>query len=115
MSWSAQADFIARLADWEKDRDPLCPLQRAERSALVALNVPHFVTPSDGHDIGDASGKLIAIASPSGLHRARERFAKFDAAEIAWQVEVIRQNTSSLSRGAGLSPAAAEPNLPASR
>ena len=32
--WSAQADFIARLADWENDSDPLWPLQRAERAAL---------------------------------------------------------------------------------
>jgi len=112
VTWSAQADFIARLADWEKDRDPLWPLQRAERAALVTLNVPHFVTPSDGHDVGDASGKLIATASPSGLHRARERFEKFDAAEIAWQVEVIRQNTSSLSRGSALPPAAAGPKEP---
>ena len=29
--WSAQADFLARLADWEKDSDPVWPLQRAER------------------------------------------------------------------------------------
>ena len=112
VTWSAQADFVARLADWEKDSDPLWPLQRAERSALVTLNVPHFVTPSDGRDVGDASGKLIATASPSGLHRARERFAKFDAAEIAWQAEVIHQNTSSLSRATGLSPVAAEPKQP---
>ena len=34
VAWSAQADFIARLADWEKDSDPLWPLQRAERAAL---------------------------------------------------------------------------------
>ena len=111
-TWSAHADFIARLADWEKDTDPLWPLQRSERSALVALNVPHFVTPSDGRDVGDASGGLIATASPSGLDRARERFEKFDAAEIAWQVEVIRQNTSSLSRAAALRPAAAGPQAP---
>ena len=30
--WSAQADFLARLVDWEKDIDPMWPLQRAERS-----------------------------------------------------------------------------------
>jgi len=112
VTWSAQADFIARLADWDKDRDPLWPLQRAERSALVMLNVPHFVTPSDGHDVGDAGGTLIATASPAGLHRARERFEKFDEAEIAWQVEVIRQNTSSLLRATGLAPTPAEPKEP---
>ena len=58
VSWSAQADFIARLADWEKDSDPLWPLQRAERSALLALNVPHFVSPSDGNEIARC-GRLL--------------------------------------------------------
>ena len=68
--WSAQADFIARLADWEKDSDPLWPLQRAERSALVALNVPHFVSPSDGNEIRDATGISIHAEATSGMDRA---------------------------------------------
>ena len=51
VTWSAQADFLARLADWERPSDPLWPLQRAERAALLALNVPHFVSASDGNEI----------------------------------------------------------------
>jgi type 2 lantibiotic biosynthesis protein LanM len=46
--WSAQADFIARLSEWDSDSEIVWPLQRAERSALLALNVPHLVAPSDG-------------------------------------------------------------------
>ena len=99
--WSAQADFIARLADWEKDSDPLWPLQRAERSALVALNVPHFVSPSDGNEIRDATGISIRSEATSGMDRARARVQSFDEQDIAWQIEVIRQNTSSLPRSAG--------------
>jgi type 2 lantibiotic biosynthesis protein LanM len=91
--WSAQADFIARVADWDKDRDPLWPVQRPERAALLALNVPHFVMPSDGSVIGDAAGFAMHTAGMSGLERARARVAKFDAQEIAWQVELIRENT----------------------
>jgi type 2 lantibiotic biosynthesis protein LanM len=98
--WSAQADFIARLSDWQSEHNPLWPLQRAERLALVALNVPHFVTPSDGHDIGDANGCSVHIALPSGLDRARARFENFDEREIAWQTEVIRENTNSIPRSA---------------
>ena len=64
--WSAQADFIARLSDWEKDSDPVWPLQRAERSALVALNVPHFVSPSDGNEIRDATGISIQTEAHLG-------------------------------------------------
>jgi type 2 lantibiotic biosynthesis protein LanM len=104
--WSAQADFIARLSDWQSEHNPLWPLQRAERLALVALNVPHFVTPSDGHDIGDANGNSVHIALPSGLDRARARFENFDEREIAWQTEVIRENTNSIPRSA--KPMAAE-------
>jgi len=98
--WSAQADFIARLSDWQSDNNPLWPLQRAERAALVGLNVPHFVSPSDGHDIGDANGHSVHVALPSGLDRARARFANFDEREIAWQTEVIRENTNSIPRSA---------------
>ncbi len=72
--WSAQADFLARLADWETASDALWPLQRAERAALVALNVPHFVSPSDGNDICDADGASVVTEAPSGLDRASARF-----------------------------------------
>ncbi len=95
--WSAQADFIARLAEWDKDADPVWPLQRAERSALLALNVPHFVSPSDGHEIGDANGISIRTAAKSGLDRARTHVENFDEKDIAWQIEVIRQNTNSVA------------------
>jgi len=105
VTWSAQADFIARLSDWQSEHNPLWPLQRAERAALVALNVPHFVSPSDGHDIGDAYGHSVHTALPSGLERARARFENFDEREIAWQTEVIRENTNSIPRSAKLKAA----------
>ena len=98
--WSAQADFIARLSDWQSEHNPLWPLQRAERAALVELNVPHFVSPSDGHDISDVNGHSVHVALPSGLDRARARFENFDEREIAWQTEVIRENTNSIPRSA---------------
>ncbi|MGC2823889.1 MAG: type 2 lanthipeptide synthetase LanM family protein [Pseudolabrys sp.] len=96
--WSAQADFIARLAEWDKSSDVLWPLQRAERSALLALNVPHFFSPSDENDIRDATGHSIRIGAESGLSRARARVQDFDEREIDWQIEVISQNTTALSK-----------------
>ena len=99
--WAAQIDFIARLADWDRDFDLVWPLQRAERSALVELNVPHFVSPSDGKEICDASGISIQTAATSGMDRARARVQGFNAQNIAWQIEVIRQNTSSVSTSTG--------------
>lgn len=98
--WSAQADFIARLADWEKDSDPMWPLQRAERAAMVALNVPHFLSPSDGNETRDETGISISSEAISGIERARVRVASLDEKDIAWQVTVIRQNTNSVSKPA---------------
>jgi type 2 lantibiotic biosynthesis protein LanM len=92
--WSAQADFISRLSDWDAANDAMWPFLPAERSALLALNVPHFVLPSDGHDISDASGVVARSAGETGLDRARTRMRGFDARAIAWQVEVIRANAT---------------------
>ena len=94
--WSAQADFIARLSEWDNNSDPLWPLLRAERAALLTLNVPHFVAPSDGGEIADACGASVLTQATAGLARARERLQKFDDREIAWQIEVIRENTNSI-------------------
>ena len=67
VTWSAQADFVARLADWDAADDPLWPVQRAERSALLALNVPHFVTATDGDELKDEAGFRMRMPSTDGL------------------------------------------------
>jgi type 2 lantibiotic biosynthesis protein LanM len=92
--WSAQADFMARLADWDKETDPLWPLQRAERAALVALNVPYFMTASDGTSICDHGGICAQTSATAGLERARARLQTLDKNEIGWQIEVVRENLS---------------------
>ncbi|HWV42887.1 type 2 lanthipeptide synthetase LanM family protein [Pseudorhodoplanes sp.] len=115
-TWSAQADFIARLSDWDVPSDPLWPFKRAERSALLDLNIPHFVVPSDGHVIGDADGPIAALTTISGLERARERTEHFDGPEIAWQTEVIRAHTIQSKPAEVASPplAPAKGEIPAS-
>jgi len=94
--WSAQADFIARLAEWDKNTDGFWPIQRAERSALLALNVPHFVSPSDDSEIRDATGFSFQSGETTGISRARARAQRFDENELGWQIEVITENTKSL-------------------
>jgi len=101
--WSAEADFVARLADWEKDSEPFWPLQRSERAALTALNVPHFTVPTDGHEIRDGSGILIKTETETSLDRARTRVSNFDEKDIAWQIEVIKENTNSISKSTAAS------------
>jgi type 2 lantibiotic biosynthesis protein LanM len=95
--WSVQADFLSRLVDWDQDQDPTWPLQRAERSALLQLNVPLFVMPTDGSEISDSAGTTINTSAASGLQRARDRVLRLDSQEIAWQVDVIRQASSVVS------------------
>jgi type 2 lantibiotic biosynthesis protein LanM len=92
--WSAQADFIARLADWDRLTDLLWPLHRAERNALLSLNVPYFLNASDGTVVHDASGIAVRTAAIPGFERARTRLGNLDEAEIAWQAEVIAENTN---------------------
>lgn len=96
--WSVQADFVARLAEWESDCDPFWPLQKAERAALLALNVPYFVIKSDGNEVRDATGISVCTQAVSGMDRARVRVRNFDERQIAWQIEVIRANTNSIQR-----------------
>ncbi len=104
VTWSAQADFIARLADWDNTSDPLWPAQRAERAALIALNVPHFVSPSDGNAIRDTGGFSLRTKSESGLKRARERVAGLNEQEIAWQSEIIRENMGVATPAPSIAP-----------
>ena len=100
--WSVQTDFPARLADWDRDIDPGWPLQRAERSALVELNVPFFAMQSDGTEVTDTAGTVIPTSTASGLQRARERVLRLDDRQIAWQVDVVRHAASSVSPSASI-------------
>jgi type 2 lantibiotic biosynthesis protein LanM len=111
-AWSAQADFTARLADWDKDDDPLWPIQRAERAALLTLNIPHFVSKTDANDLKDMSGLQIRMQSTDGLARAGARFDSLDSDEIDWQVEVMRMNTNSLRNADRTQAVAVKRQLP---
>jgi type 2 lantibiotic biosynthesis protein LanM len=101
VAWSAQADFLARLADWDNESDPFWPLQRAERTALIGLNVPYFAAPCDGQELHDATGISMRTRAAPGLMRAHERVRKLNDQDIAWQVEVIRNTAWSAAMAAG--------------
>jgi len=98
--WSVQSDFIARLSEWESETDSFWPLLQVERSDLLALNIPHFISSCDGKETADAAGFTIRHGVESGLDLARTRFATFDEDEISWQVQVIRENMRALSKSA---------------
>lgn len=96
--WSAHADFIGRLADWDKDFDQVWPLHQAERFALLNLNVPHFIAFSDGQEISDENGISIHTEATTGFSRALARFSCLDERDIAWQIDIIRETTRAVSR-----------------
>ena len=99
--WSAQADFIARLADWENEFDSFGRCSGPNARLSSQLNVPHFVSPSDGNEIRDANGISVRTQATSGMDRARARVQNFDEQDIAWQIAVIRQNTARFRRSDG--------------
>ncbi len=92
-SWSAHLDFVARLANWDKETEGLWPLFAAERRALTDLNIPFFVHSSDGDRVRDGSATVAAIGLEPGLVVARRRIAELEDADIAWQLDVIRLTT----------------------
>lgn len=98
VTWSAQAEFLSRLADWDAKDDLLWPLQEAERKALVNLNVPHFVSPSDEDLVSAITGHQTQTGATSGLDRANERLSQWSALEVERQVAIIKVSTSFVSR-----------------
>jgi type 2 lantibiotic biosynthesis protein LanM len=98
ITWSVQADFLARLANWDSLDDVIWPLQKSERDALLCLNIPYFTTTTDGQDISDLNGRLMISSAISGLDRARNRFESLSEDEIAWQAKVIELSTLTISR-----------------
>ena len=81
-----------------------------ERSDLLALNVPHFISTCDGDETSDATGFTIRHDVELGLDRARKRFETFDENEIKWQVQVIKENTRALSKSVSRTAANAPVN-----
>jgi type 2 lantibiotic biosynthesis protein LanM len=91
--WSAHLDFVARLADWDKETQGLWPLFAAERRALADLNIPFFIHPADSDRVRDGAGTVAASGLEPGLAIARRRIAAVDEADIAWQLDVLRLTT----------------------
>jgi type 2 lantibiotic biosynthesis protein LanM len=97
IKWSVQADFLARLGDWDEQTDLLWPLLKSERDALLNLNVPFFLSPSDGHILFDAFGHSIVTPAIPGLQRAQQRWETLSKDEIDWQSLIIQISTSFVS------------------
>ena len=97
IKWSAQADFISRLVDWNRKDDPVWPFLSLEREALLNLNVPHFSLKADGSMV--FSGNIsVATQVESGFTRAENQLKTLSAEKILWQVEIIKLSTEGLKK-----------------
>lgn len=94
--WSAQLDFVCRLANWTDDDDPWWPLIRAERAALSELNIPYFLMESSGSIIRDVDGNVADGNLEPGLTRVVMALQTLDDAQIERQSEIIRVSLSSV-------------------
>ena len=97
ISWSAQADFISRLADWSQENDKLWGLQKSERKSLLNLDIPYFLSSTEEDLIYSLDGTQIKTGYKPGLILARERLFRYDENQIEWQIELIRQSTTALT------------------
>jgi len=97
ITWSVQADFVARLADWDNHDDVIWALQKSERDALLCLNVPYFTTSTDQQEINDCNGTVMLSSAVTGLERARHRFMNLSSREISWQAKVMEMSTLTVS------------------
>lgn len=117
--WSADLDFVARLMDWDREKDPWWPLLKAERASLSDLNIPHFTASTDADDMGDDKGSFSRSETRPGLARARERLDLLSPDFIDWQCALIDVSTSTiqgnrttrLPAGRALSPVSTAPSL----
>jgi type 2 lantibiotic biosynthesis protein LanM len=89
ISWSAQADFISRFTEWD-EKDPLWPLQQSERTALLNLNIPFFVTNTDKKHISDNAGPITKTESIPGYARIKKRVSDFNDEHIIHQKEILK-------------------------
>jgi type 2 lantibiotic biosynthesis protein LanM len=94
ITWSVQADFLARFADLDGQNDFLWPLQKAEREALFHLNIPYFLNSTNSNDLSDKFANSISTRAKPGLKRALERWENLTNQEILWQSRIIEISTN---------------------
>lgn len=92
--WSSDLDFVARLMDWDREKDPWWPLLKVERGSLAELNIPHFTVATDSDEIGHDNGASSRGGTRAGLARARERLDCLSPKYVEWQCALIEVSTS---------------------
>lgn len=96
--WSAHADFLSRLCNWETVSDPLWKLLKSERLALTKLNIPLFSRSISGDVITDSRGNHVVDNSTSAYERSKAIISQLSNSEIERQTSFIEMSTSFLGQ-----------------
>lgn len=90
VAWSLEADFVARLFDWDSDNEEPWRLACSERRQLHELCIPHFTMQTETNIIGDRHGPVTRLHIDLGLEVARSRLATLSPDTIDVQAEIVR-------------------------
>lgn len=83
VTWSMQADFIARFFDWHEEADQPWKVLKSERRQLLQLNIPYFSMTAGDNIICDSLGPITRLHVELGPDIFKERL----------QVGLKRSNT----------------------
>ena len=88
VTWSVQADFVSRFANFRDADDPSWPLLASERRALYDLNIPFFTCETGTTTISSPQGGCAVCDGVDAIRAAREKVRRYDAQEIDWQGKI---------------------------
>jgi type 2 lantibiotic biosynthesis protein LanM len=109
VAWSLEADFVARLFDWDSDNEEPWKLAGSERRQLHELGIPHFTMQTASNIIGDRDGPVTRLHVDLGLEVTRSRLAALSPATIDVQADIVR---ACLQMPQGARPRADDPVVP---
>ncbi len=90
VSWSLEADFSARLFDWDENAEQPWKLLASERRQLLQLGIPHFTMTAGDNIISDAAGPVTRLHIDLGPTLVAERLASLRSGAVARQSALIR-------------------------
>lgn len=90
LSWSLEADFIARFFDWSEEAEQPWKLLASERRQLLRLGIPHFTMTSADNIIADAEGPVTRLHLDLGADLLRQRLATSSTMASDAQAALVR-------------------------
>ena len=90
VAWSLEADFGARLFEWEGDTEQPWKLAASERRQLLELGIPHFTMSPGSNIIHDRHGPVTRLHLDLGPEVVGSRLASPTSISIDAQADIVR-------------------------